>query len=68
MKYKRQDRLLQEVPILSGRIVSAEYLANVFEVRRQSILEDFKVLRNKGYEVVKVDLGYYTIKERKNEI
>lgn len=41
---------------------SLDYLMNVFETTRQTILNDLKELRNKGYNVIKVDWGYYTIK------
>lgn len=61
MKYKRADRLAQEINILSGRTISVDYLANVFEVTRASILEDLKLLKKKGYNVKKVDWGCYTI-------
>lgn len=61
MKYKRQDRLIQEADILSSRTISVDYLVNVFEVTRASILEDLKLLRKKGYNVKKVDWGCYTI-------
>ena len=62
MILKRADRLAQEINILSGRTISVDYLMNVFETTRQTILNDLKELRNKGYNVIKVDLGYYTIK------
>lgn len=62
MKYKRQDRLVQEADILSSRTISVDYLVNVFEVTRASILEDLKLLKKKGYNVKKVYVGYYTIK------
>ena len=62
MILKRADRLTQEISILSGRTISVDYLMNVFETTRQTILNDLKELRNKGYNVKKVDLGYYTIK------
>ena len=62
MILKRADRLSQEINILSGRTISVDYLMNVFETTRQTILNDLKELRNKGYNVKKVDLGYYTIK------
>ncbi|MBQ1197626.1 MAG: HTH domain-containing protein, partial [Spirochaetaceae bacterium] len=42
--------------------ISVDYLMNVFETTRQTILNDLKELRNKGYNVKKVDLGVYTIK------
>ena len=62
MILKRADRLTQEINILSGRTISVDYLMNVFEATRQTILNDLKELRNKGYNVIKVDLGYYTIR------
>ena len=62
MKYKRADRLAQEINILSGRTISVDYLMNVFEVTRASILEDLKLLKKKGYNVKKVDWGCYTIR------
>ena len=62
MKYKRADRLTQEINILSGRTISVDYLMNVFEVTRTSILEDLKTLKKKDYDVKKVDWGCYTIK------
>lgn len=62
MILKRADRLAQEINILSGRTISVDYLMNVFETTRQTILNDLKELRNKGYNVKKVDLGYYTIR------
>lgn len=63
MKYKRADRLAQEISILSGRTISIDYLMNVFNVNRQSILNDLYILRDKGYNVKKLEIGYYTIKE-----
>lgn len=62
MKYKRVDRLVQEVDILNNRTISVDYLSNIFNVRRQSILNDLYILKNKGYDVKKVDIGYYTLK------
>ena len=62
MILKRADRLTQEISILSGRTISVDYLMNVFEVTRASILKDLKTLKKKGYDVKKVDWGYYTIK------
>lgn len=62
MKYKRADRFIQEVEILTNKSISVDYLMNVFETTRQTILNDLKKLRNKGYNVIKVDLGVYTIK------
>lgn len=67
MKYKRADRLVQEVDILSDRTISVDYLVNVFEVKRPSILKDLKILREKGYNVKKIDIGCYTIKGRELE-
>ena len=61
MILKRADRLTQEISILSGRTISVDYLINVFEVSRSSILEDLKTLKKKGYDVRKVDWGCYTI-------
>lgn len=62
MILKRADRFIQEVEILTNKSISVDYLMNVFETTRQTILNDLKELRNKGYNVKKVDLGYYTIK------
>ena len=62
MILKRADRLTQEISILSGRTISVDYLMNVFEVTRASILKDLKTLKKKGYDVKKVDWGCYTIK------
>ena len=62
MILKRADRFIQEVEILTNKSISVDYLMNVFETTRQTILNDLKELRNKGYNVQKVDLGYYTIK------
>ena len=62
MILKRADRFIQEVEILTNKSISVDYLMNVFEATRQTILNDLKELRNKGYNVIKVDLGYYTIK------
>lgn len=62
MILKRADRFIQEVEILTNKSISIDYLMNVFETTRQTILNDLKELRNKGYNVKKVDLGYYTIK------
>ena len=65
MILKRADRFVQEVEILTNKSISVDYLMNVFETTRQTILNDLKELRNKGYNVQKVDLGYYTIKWKK---
>ena len=62
MILKRTDRFIQEVEILTNKSISVDYLMNVFEATRQTILNDLKELRNKGYNVKKVDWGYYTIK------
>mgnify|MGYP003325179865 FL=1 len=62
MILKRADRFIQEVEILTNKSISVDYLMNVFEATRQTILNDLKELRNKGYNVTKVDWGYYTIK------
>ena len=62
MILKRADRFIQEVEILTNKSISVDYLMNVFEATRQTILNDLKELRNKGYNVKKVYLGYYTIK------
>lgn len=62
MILKRADRFIQEVEILTNKSISVDYLMNVFETTRQTILNDLKELRNKGYNVIKVDLGYYTIR------
>ena len=62
MILKRADRFIQEVEILTNKSISVDYLMNVFEATRQTILNDLKELRNKGYNVKKVDLGVYTIK------
>ena len=48
MILKRADRLTQEISILSGRTISVDYLMNVFEVTRASILKDLKTLKKKG--------------------
>lgn len=62
MILKRADRFIQEVEILTNKSISVDYLMNVFEATRQTILNDLKELRNKGYNVKKVYVGYYTIK------
>lgn len=62
MILKRADRFIQEVEILTNKSISVDYLMNVFETTRATILNDLKELRNKGYNVIKVDLGYYTIR------
>ena len=62
MILKRADRFIQEVEILTNKSISVDYLMNVFEATRQTILNDLKELRNKGYNVKKVDWGYYTIR------
>ena len=62
MILKRADRFIQEVEILTNKSISVDYLMNVFETTRQTILNDLKELRNKGYNVKKVYVGYYTIK------
>ena len=62
MILKRADRFIQEVEILTNKNISVDYLMNIFEARRSTILNDLKILRNKGYNVIKVDLGVYTIK------
>ena len=62
MILKRADRFIQEVEILTNKSISVDYLMNVFETTRQTILNDLKELRNKGYNVKKVDWGYYTIR------
>ena len=62
MILKRADRFIQEVEILTNKSISVDYLMNVFEATRQTILNDLKELRNKGYNVQKVYVGYYTIK------
>lgn len=62
MILKRADRFIQEVEILTNKSISVDYLMNVFETTRATILNDLKELRNKGYNVIKVDLGVYTIK------
>ena len=62
MILKRADRFIQEVEILKNKNISVYYLMNVFEATRQTILNDLKELRNKGYNVKKVYVGYYTIK------
>ena len=62
MILKRADRFVQEVEILTNKSISVDYLMNVFETTRQTILNDLKELRNKGYNVIKVDWGYYTIR------
>lgn len=61
MILKRADRLTKKINILSGRTISVDYLMNVFEVSRASILDDLKTLKKKGYDVKKVDWGCYTI-------
>ena len=62
MILKRADRFIQEVEILTNKSISVDYLMNVFEATRQTILNDLKELRKKGYNVQKVYVGYYTIK------
>lgn len=62
MRVNRDKRLLQEADILSGRNISIDYLKNVFVTSRQTIVNDLKMLRKRGYNVKKVYLGYYTIK------
>ena len=62
MILKRVDRFEQEVEILTNKNISVDYLCNIFEARRSTILTDLKILKDKGYNVKKVDLGYYTIK------
>ena len=62
MILKRADRFIQEVEILTNKSISVDYLMNVFETTRATILNDLKELRNKGYNVIKVDLGVYTIR------
>ena len=62
MILKRADRFIQEVEILTNKTISVDYLCNIFEARRVTILNDLKILRNKGYNVKKVYLGYYTIR------
>ena len=62
MILKRADRFIQEVEILTNKSISVDYLMNVFETTRATILNDLKELRNKGYNVKKVDLGVYTIR------
>ena len=62
MILKRTDRFIQEVEILTNKNISVDYLMNIFEARRSTILNDLKILRNKGYNVKKVYLGYYTIR------
>lgn len=62
MILKRADRFVQEVEILTNKSISVDYLMNVFETTRQTILNDLKELRNKGYNVKKVDWGCYTIR------
>ena len=63
MRQNRDKRLLQEVNILSGRKISVEYLMNVFDVSRQSILQDLRTLKKNGYNVKKID-DTYVIQER----
>ena len=65
MILKRADRFIQEVDILTNKSISVDYLMKVFEATRQTILNDLKELRNKGYNVKKVYVGYYTIKWKK---
>ena len=62
MRYNRDDRISQEVEILTNKSISVDYLMNVFDTSRQTILNDLKLLRKRGYNVKKVYLGYYTIK------
>ena len=62
MILKRADKFIQEVEILTNKSISVDYLMNVFETTRQTILNDLKELRNKGYNVKKVDWGYYIIR------
>ena len=62
MILKRADRFIQEVEILTNKSISVDYLINVFDTSRQTILNDLKLLRKRGYNVKKVYLGYYTIK------
>ena len=62
MRYNRDDRISQEVEILTNKSISVDYLINVFDTSRQTILNDLKLLRKRGYNVKKVYLGYYTIK------
>ena len=62
MILKRADRFIQEVEILTNKSISVDYLMNVFDTSRQTILNDLKLLRKRGYNVKKVYLGYYTIK------
>lgn len=61
MILKRADRFIQEVEILTNKSISVDYLMNVFEATRQTILNDLKELRKMGYNVKKVYVGYYTI-------
>lgn len=62
MRYNRDDRISQEVEILTNKSISVDYLINVFDTSRQTILNDLKLLRKRGYNVKKVELGYYTIR------
>lgn len=62
MRINRDDRISQEVEILTNKSISVDYLINVFDTSRQTILNDLKLLRKRGYNVKKVYLGYYTIK------
>ena len=62
MILKRTDRFIQEVEILTNKTISVDYLYNIFEARRVTILNDLKILKDKGYNVKKVYVGYYTIK------
>ena len=62
MILKRADRIIQEVEILTNKSISVDYLINVFDTSRQTIVNDLKLLRKRGYNVKKVELGYYTIK------
>lgn len=67
MILKRADRFIQEVEILTNKSISVDYLMNVFETTRATILNDLKELRNKGYNVIKVDWGVYTLNEKEND-
>ena len=62
MRVNRDKRLLQEADILSGRNISIDYLKNVFVTSRQTIVNDLKMLQEKGYNVRKTELGDYTIR------
>ena len=62
MILKRTDRFIQEVEILTNKSISVDYLITVFDTSRQTILNDLKLLRKRGYNVKKVYLGYYTIR------